>query len=74
MHCYKCKETDPNKLSLKKQQRGIMTFICRTCRNTAANAWAASRRKNRREYTNIAPEAWDAWARESRLRIAQHHS
>jgi len=72
MHCYKCGEQDPNKLSLKKQQRGIMTFICRACRNRAHAALKA--RTIRREYINIDIDTWQKEARESRLRIVANHA
>jgi hypothetical protein len=71
MHCYKCNESDPDKLSLKKQQRGVMTFICKACRNADARKYLKSRQ--RQTYTDIDPIEWEKMAKESRLRIVAHH-
>jgi uncharacterized protein YlaI len=75
MQCYKCGETDTTKLSLKKQQRGIMTFICRSCRNTASRIWlsTAKPKPKRKTYTDIDPQRWATEAKESRRRIAANY-
>lgn len=73
MHCYKCGEKDVDKLSLKKQQRGVMTFVCRGCRNSAARIWKAKHSPLRQDYTDIDIVQWERWARESRERIAANY-
>jgi hypothetical protein len=49
MTCYKC-GTDQD-LSIKKRQRGIITYICRPCR-----------RQDQRSYLNKTLEPFRAWS------------
>jgi hypothetical protein len=69
-HCYKCRATDD--LSLKKEQKGVMTFICRPCRREQMRQYKA-RKQPIHEHVGIDPIQWAKWAKESRTRIIERH-
>lgn len=70
MKCYKCNETDPSQLSVKRRQRGQVLYVCRSCRRAAYTPHT----KPREDYVHIDPKVWAQKAAESHKRILLKYS
>jgi len=71
-HCYKCGSTE--KLSVKKRQRGIVTYMCNDCRSKARIAKLAVAPHRSKPSNSFDMEAWERRSRETMQHISQKYA
>jgi hypothetical protein len=74
MHCYKCGEPEPSRLSVKRIQRSQSLYICRLCRMIAQESFMSRHVTKEKPMKGFDSVAWAKRAEESRRRILANHS